>query len=227
MEYDTLALAPPTQTLTKANTSKPLPWVQQFPRSWSSSHKSQSANQTQVPRSSTLHQSFGTKSRVTEWWIPKSLLQPQGYYKGNTSIWVPKLKQAQADLSETRSSISTIQETSKPISKSTLSTANLVTKTTNGVSSSSSQRIALPLYSITKQVALFLQLMQGKVSQVTVAELFTNLSYVQQRHEKHKMNTLLSAALDHLLLLSSRKANDGKIAKLAQTTSSRGDFFVK
>lgn len=46
---------------------------------------------TKLPTSGPKLRQQGNKTKVTPRFIPKNLLQAQGYYKGNTRIWVPKL----------------------------------------------------------------------------------------------------------------------------------------
>ena len=61
-----------------------------------------------IPKCQSTTKHLGTKPKVTQQWIPKSLLQAQGYYKGNTTIWLPKPNQPLKSYQQPQSLISTI-----------------------------------------------------------------------------------------------------------------------
>ena len=95
MRNDTLSFSLQSHPKLAANPIKPLHQVQKILPKPTVSHKPYPSKQPQVPKFSRSYQSSGTTTNATQWWIPKTLLQAQGYYQGKTSIWVPKQRQGQ------------------------------------------------------------------------------------------------------------------------------------
>ena len=56
-------------------------------------HKLNPFKQPQAHKHSKGFQSHQTTTQVHQSWIPKPILQAQGFYKGKKSIWVPKKSQ--------------------------------------------------------------------------------------------------------------------------------------
>ena len=52
--------------------------------------KQNEPKQPQVHKDQKKHPNHKSTARVTQRWVPKALLQAQGFYKGKASIWLPK-----------------------------------------------------------------------------------------------------------------------------------------
>ena len=65
-----------------------------------------------------------------------------------------------------------------------------------------------------KQAQLILQLMQGKVSQTMVAELFKDLSQKPQQQAHEKKKVVNSKVKDVVLFFSSEDANRRRLTRL-------------
>ena len=179
------------------------------------SHKPHSSKQAQVSKPSKLHQPYGIPSKAIQRWIPKALLQAQGYYQGKTSIWVPKQKQGQAEQPKTQAQISITKESINPIQRSAFAKTNLEINATNNLSKPTFQHMALSIGRFTRQANLFLQLMQGKVSQVVVAKIFMDLSQTPPKQDIEKTSTMISKVKDPILFFSKQDASHQEIARLS------------
>ena len=51
------------------------------------------------------HTRYQFNHKIISWWIPQHLLRAQGYYEGNTWIWVPKRKNKPITMSMTSTSM--------------------------------------------------------------------------------------------------------------------------
>ena len=106
MGNDTPSHNPQPQPKLEVNTFKPLQQEQKSLPNPKALHKPNLSKQPQAPKYSKSSPSYGTTTQTHQRWIPKTLLQAQGYYQGKTSIWVPKHRQGQAKQQVTQAPIS-------------------------------------------------------------------------------------------------------------------------
>ena len=130
-----------------------------------SSQGSRSPTQSTIPKHQSNNRYLGTKPKVTQWWISKSLLQDQGYYKSNTKIWLPKPNQPLKSNPKPLPLISIILEKQQnPTPIDTTPRVKTAILTTQKVSSKLTTSINLSQWSIKRQVCLLNWLLQSKVS---------------------------------------------------------------
>ena len=65
-------------------------------RNWSSNRAQQKRNKANKQSSKTKSIKKNTLPQATSRWVPKTLLQDQGYYQGSTRLWLPKKRFASA-----------------------------------------------------------------------------------------------------------------------------------
>ena len=68
-------------------------------------------------------------AKVTQRWVPKALLQAQGFYKGKASIWFPKQGQKQVHKPQQQAQQTCQWRPAKPHQKSACTITNLESKT--------------------------------------------------------------------------------------------------
>ena len=141
-------------------------------------------------------------------------MQAQGFYQGKTSIWVPKQRQVQMKQPQPQAPISITKGPVKPTQNSACAITNLESKTIRKLPQPTSQPKILSTRVVLKQAQLLLQLMQGKVSQTVVVELFKAISQTTHKETYEKKLALKSKIKDPVLFFSSQATNNQWITKL-------------
>ena len=131
-----------------------------------------------------------TTAKVHQRWVPKTLLQAQGFYKGKTSIWVPKQGQKQVHKPQAQAQQINQKQLVKPNQGSACTITNLETKTITQNPRTTSHLKPQRTGSILKQAQWILQLMQAKISQATVVQYFEAISQAPHTKIAEKEPTL-------------------------------------
>ena len=131
-------------------------------------HKPNPYKQPQAQKYSKKNPYHKTTIQVHQRWVPKTLLQAQGFYKGKTSIWVPKQRQEQVQTTQAQAHKLLPKRLVKPNQESACTITNLESKTIQEKPRTTSQLKHQRTISILKQAQWILQLMQAKLSQATV-----------------------------------------------------------
>ena len=111
-------------------------------------------------------------TRVTQRWVPKALLNAQGYYEGKASIWLPKQgqKQVSKPLPQAHQPLQKSLATSRQ--KSACNITNLASPTLAPKLSTTSQCQPHKTGSVLKRAQWLLQLLQAKLAQERVVDYF-------------------------------------------------------
>ena len=114
------------------------------------------------------------KAKATQRWVPKALLQAQGYYEGKASVWLPKQGQKQVTKPLPQAHQLPPKSSATSSQRRTYTITPLASKTITEKPRRAYQSQPHKTGSIFKKAQWLLQLLQAKLVQDRVVDCFAN-----------------------------------------------------